>query len=135
MSLPIMLAMARSGTSTGGGVSSTELEVVKQSIKDLDAKLSTDISSTEAQSTDNTKIFEGDGVPNIKAKNNDFYIDKTNKLIYHYYDYKWNFTCDFSVPIEVLNDIKNIKQDYQALNAKIDSLSNNMPTVGLKIVT
>lgn len=72
---------------------------------------------------DSSNVYTGNGIPDVKANENDIYIDKTNKKIYSYTNYKWEFLCDIGVTNELLNDISNIKKDIKELKDKVSKLN------------
>lgn len=73
--------------------------------------------------SDNSKVFIGEGDPNIKAKDSDLYIDKKNKKIWNYLDYKWNFVCEIGVSNTLIEDIKNFKDRIDKIEQKVSKLN------------
>lgn len=78
---------------------------------------------------DTSKVFIGETEPNIKAKDNDLYIDKINKKIYSYYNYKWNFVCEIGLSDTLVQDIENLKINTDKLQKKVSKLN-----VGVRII-
>ena len=73
--------------------------------------------------SDNSKVFVGEEDPNIKAKDNDLYIDKKNKKIWNYLDYKWNFVCEIGISNTLIEDIENFKNRLDKIEQKVSRLN------------
>lgn len=72
---------------------------------------------------ESSSVYTGSGVPDVKANENDIYIDKLNKKIYCYSNYKWEFLCDIGITNELLNDISNMKNDIDKIKNKVSKLN------------